>query len=116
MTRVIFGDTCPLISPLPSLRRMLSKAPLFGAWRKTNYANLTWRIHIGIRHIFNLAGGLQALVRVANDLTALHHFGDGGAPEQYIKEPKTSDDHAPIGGHKRKADDEPYGGVTKPKK
>mgnify|MGYP005864836665 FL=1 len=116
MTRVIFGDTCPLITPLSSLRRMFSNDPLFGAWRKTNYANLTWRIHIGIHHFFNSAGGLQALVRVANDLTALHHFGDGGAPDQYIKAPKTSDDPAPTGVCKPKADDEPAGVATEPKK
>lgn len=110
MTRVVFGNLCPLIGPLSSIRRMLSNAPLFGAWRVANYANLTWRIHIGIRHFFNSGGGLQALIRVANDLTALHHFGDGGAPDEYVKAPKLTpenpkkrqrqDDNSPNdGGH-----------------
>jgi len=76
MLIILFEDECPLLKPLTTIRQLLYNAPLFGTWGRKNFANLTWRIHQGIRHFFTTVGALSPIVRVANDLMAMHPFAE----------------------------------------
>jgi len=84
MLLIMFEDECPLLKPLTTIRQLLYNAPLFGTWGRKNFANLTWRIHQGIRHFFTTVGALSPIVRVANDLMAMHPFAEDTAPPEYL--------------------------------
>jgi len=84
MLLMMFEDECTLLPPLTTIRQLLYNAPLFGTWGRKNFANLTWRIHQGIRRFFTTNGVLSPITRVASDLMAMHPFAEDTAPPEYF--------------------------------
>jgi len=110
MLLMMFEDECPLLPPLTTIRQLLYNAPLFGTWGRKNFANLTWRIHQGIRHFFTTNGVLSPITRVAGDLMAMHPFAEDTAPLEYLPAAKpTPVPRTPPENPQKRAADEPPG-------